>query len=197
MLRISGGEWRGRILRTPRGDAVRPTQERVREALFSMLRNDIAGASVLDLYSGSGAVGLEALSRGAARATFVDCAGPHLAVLRRNAADLGAAGRCSTVLADAARWVASAGRGSRFDFAFADPPYALGRERRFAGLLEALAAGDVVRPGGLFAAEMQSDQSPDEAAGWTVCRDRRYGHARIAIYVRTSADGEEKTEDDE
>ena len=70
-MRIAGGEWRGRNLKSPKGDLVRPTQDRVREALFSMLQNDIPGAKFLDVFAGSGAVGLEALSRGAASATFV------------------------------------------------------------------------------------------------------------------------------
>ena len=71
-MRIAGGGWRGRTLRVPTGDAVRPTQDRVREALFSMLQGEVAGAVFLDLFAGSGAVGLEALSRGAARTTFVE-----------------------------------------------------------------------------------------------------------------------------
>ena len=71
-MRIAGGEWRGRNLRVPQGDAVRPTQDRVREALFSMLQFELEGANFLDLFAGSGAVGLEALSRGAARARFVE-----------------------------------------------------------------------------------------------------------------------------
>ena len=184
MPRITGGEWRGRILKAPRGDAVRPTQDMVREALFSMIRNDIAGAKVLDLYAGSGAVGLDALSRGAAGATFVDAAKAHLAIAKANAEALGAAARSQFALADAERWVATAGRGRMFDFAYADPPYALGAERRFANILAALASGDVVRPGGCFAAEMKSSQTPDETDGWTLCRDRRYGQTRLAVYVR-------------
>ncbi len=187
MLRISGGEWRGRLLKSPRGDAVRPTQERVREALFSMIRADIAGASVLDLYSGSGSVGLEALSRGAARAVFVDSCAAHLAVLKANLETLGAAARCECVRADAERWAETAGRGRAFDFVYADPPYALGRERRFAALMQALAASGAVRPGGIFAAEMAAAQSPDEPPGWTLCRDRRYGQTRIAVYTRGAA----------
>ena len=71
-MRIAGGEWCGRALKVPSGDAVRPTQDRVRGALFSMIQAEIAGASFLDLFAGSGNVGLEALSHGAARATFVD-----------------------------------------------------------------------------------------------------------------------------
>jgi len=163
----------------------------VREALFSMLRNDIEGAAVLDLYSGSGAVGLDALSRGAASAVFVDVSRAHLAVARANAESLGAAGRAAFALADAERWAASAGRGRRFDFAYADPPYALGAERRFSGLLASLAGGDVVRSGGYFAAEMKSRQDPDEAPGWTLCRDRRYGQTRIAVYVRDAPESRE------
>ncbi len=187
MLRISGGEWRGRRLKTPPGDAVRPTQEKVREAVFSMLQNDIPGADVLDLYSGSGSLGLEALSRGAARATFVDCDRRHLAVLKENATVLGAAGRCEFACADAEKWVASAGKGRAFKAVFADPPYALGARRRFAGLLALLAESGCAGEGCVFTAEMKSEQTPDEAPGWTLCRDRAYGHTRIAVYVKDRA----------
>lgn len=193
MPRITAGEWRGRILKVPPGGAVRPTQDMVREALFSMLRNDIYGAKVLDLYAGSGAVGLDALSRGAARAVFVDSSKAHLAALKRNIESLGAADRCECVLADAERWVAGPGRGRAFDFAFADPPYALGAERRFAGLLGALASSGAVREGGFFAAEMAASQKPDAAPGWSLCRDRRYGQTRVALYVLDSSAQQEET----
>jgi 16S rRNA (guanine966-N2)-methyltransferase len=83
-MRISGGEWCGRKLKAPPGDKVRPTQDRVREAVFAMLVNVVPGASFLDLYAGSGAVGLEALSRGAGRVTWVEKDPRHVALLKEN-----------------------------------------------------------------------------------------------------------------
>ncbi len=184
-MRITGGEWGGRILVAPKGLDVRPTQDRVREALWSMLMNEISGASFLDLFAGTGAVGLDALSRGAARATFVELDRRHLEAVRANAAALpGASARAEFVLADAYQWIATAGRGRRFDLAFADPPYALGAERGLAGALAALAQGDVVRHGGVFAAETGARQRAEEAVGWDLCRDREYGKTRLLVYRR-------------
>lgn len=186
-MRISGGEWGGRNLDVPKGDAVRPTQDRVREALFSMIQGELAGAAFLDLFAGSGSVGLDALSRGAARTTWVELLPKHAAVLRANIALVKAEGRGEIVVADAYRWLEGAGKGRRFDIAYADPPYALGAEKGFAKALAALAAGDVVKAGGLFIAEMKSDQAPDEVVGWELVRDRRYGQTRLAVYRRKEA----------
>ena len=185
-MRIAGGDWRGRTLRVPAGDAVRPTQDRVREALFSMLQFELAGAAFLDLFAGSGAVGLEALSRGAARATFVELAPRHLACLQANVAAFGAAARCAVVRADVYDWLARE-RGARFDVAYADPPYALGAERGHAQTLAQLAARDLVKPGGLFVAEMKVRQTPDASPAWELCRDRVYGQTRLAVYRRLAA----------
>lgn len=204
-MRIAGGEWRGRPLKTPPGETVRPTQDRVREALFSMLQGVLPGASVLDLFAGSGGVGLEALSRGAARATFVDASPVSLKCLTANAAaltrggaahagaagSLGAAGsggaadgRIEIVRADALRWTETAGAARAFDLAFADPPYALGADGVYGRLLAALATHDVVRPDGLFIAEMTSSRAPDESPLWDLLRDRAYGQTRLAVYRR-------------
>ena len=185
-MRIAGGEWRGRILKSPDGDGVRPTQDRVREALFSMLLNEIHGTRFLDLFAGAGGVGLEAISRGASECTFVELAPRHLAILRGNVSALAADLRCTLVRADAFAWLGSFA-GAPFDIAFADPPYELGAERGYAGMLEAMAANGVVRRGGLFIAEMKSRHAPEESLGWELCRDRTYGQTRIAVYRRKTA----------
>lgn len=182
-MRIAGGKWRGRILKAPAGDAVRPTQDRVREALFSMLMHEVRGARFLDLFAGAGGVGLEALSRGAEECTFVEIAPRHLAILRANVAALAADALCRLVRADAFAWP-DAFAGTPFDIAFADPPYELGAERGCAGLLKSLAARNVVREGGLFIAEMKSSLSPADSPGWELCRDRVYGQTRLAVYRR-------------
>lgn len=185
-MRITGGAWRGRTLKAPAGDAVRPTQDRVREALFSMLQGELAGAAFLDLFAGSGAVGLEALSRGAARTTFVELAPRHLACLQANVATLGAAPRCQVVRADVYAWLAGR-QGDLFDIAYADPPYALGAARGYAQALDQLAARGVVKPGGLFLAEMTAQQRPDASPPWELVRDRVYGQTRLAVYRRPGA----------
>lgn len=164
----------------PPGDAVRPTQDRVREALFSMLMSVVPGAAFLDLYAGSGSVGLEALSRGARSAAWVEQEPRHVALLKANAAALGAAGEVACC--EAVRWVKGPGRGRGFDVAFADPPYEVARERGFAGLMAELAGGGAVRPGGFFVAEMPESCDAEEVPGWALLRDRTYGHTRLALY---------------
>ena len=184
-MRITGGEFCGRSVAVPASAALRPTQDRVREALFGILAPEIAGADFLDLFAGTGAVGLEALSRGARRATFVEANRRHRAALEANIRSLGAEGRSEVVAADAYRWIASRS-GEGFSIAFADPPYALGEERGYASVLAALAARGVVRPGGLFVAEMTAVQKSEETPGWELLRDRTYGKTRICIWRRTA-----------
>jgi 16S rRNA (guanine966-N2)-methyltransferase len=122
-MRIIAGEWRGRRIEAPKGVLVRPTADRVREAWMSIIRDDLPDALVLDLCAGSGALGLEALSRGAAHCAFVEHAGPSLRVLAQNIETLGAGERARVVRADAVRHVAGLAAGA-YDVAFADPPYA-------------------------------------------------------------------------
>lgn len=192
-MKISGGDWRGRNLRVPSGDAVRPTQDRVREALFSMLQFELAGASFLDLFAGSGSVAFEALSRGAARATLVEVAPRHLACILANAAMLKAEARCDIIRADVYQWLAAQSN-KMFDIAYADPPYALGAEQGYAKVLAQLAERNIVKPDGLFIAEMKGHQDPDESTLWDLCRDRTYGQTRIAIYRRHAAAKTEATQ---
>jgi 16S rRNA (guanine966-N2)-methyltransferase len=123
MTRIVSGTWRGRRLVVPAAGGVRPTAERVREAWLSILGPDLVGARVLDLYAGSGALGLEALSRGAAHATFVEMHASSLAALRTNIAALGAGGHTTVHRGDATRFVADLTAGA-YDLVLADPPFA-------------------------------------------------------------------------
>jgi len=182
-MRITGGIYRGRILKVPEGIEVRPTQDRVREALFNILMHDIAGARFLDLFAGSGAVGLEALSRGASSVTFVEQNARHISFIRSNAAMLKVVPEI--VSADAYLYL-SAFSGTPFDIAYADPPYALGEERGFAEMLKTLSDRNVVRPGGLFIAETTSRQNLTDVSGWDLCRDREYGKTRLLIWKRQS-----------
>jgi len=122
-VRIVAGEWRGRTIRAPAGKAVRPTLDRVREAWMSILQPRLPGARVLDLFAGSGALGLEALSRGASHADFVDDSVRSLDAIRANLATLGAADRAQVTRADALGFVGSLDVDA-YDVAFADPPYA-------------------------------------------------------------------------
>ncbi|MDP9144799.1 MAG: 16S rRNA (guanine(966)-N(2))-methyltransferase RsmD [Actinomycetota bacterium] len=142
-MRIIAGLYGGRRLVAPKGTIARPTQDRVREAWFSILGQDVQGARVLDLFAGSGALGLEALSRGAASVTFVEKARTSLIALEQNIESLGVGGETEIVKGDAIRYFEGLADGA-FDLAFADPPYDLGagsklvarfRERPFARIL--------------------------------------------------------------
>lgn len=124
-MRIVSGRWRGRVIRAPADPRVRPTADRVREAWVSIIQNEIPGARVLDLFAGSGALGLEALSRGAAHADFVELGRRSLSALGANIETLGAKELSTIHRGDAVRFVARLGMGA-YDIAFADPPYGLG-----------------------------------------------------------------------
>lgn len=183
-MRITGGRLARRTIDAPKGDATRPTTDRTREALFSALaaRTRLDGARVADLFAGSGALGLEALSRGAAHATFVERHGPALAVARANAASLGVTEACAFVRADALAWLARTNAGAGFDVVFADPPYALDAIPR----LPALVAPHLA-PGGLFVLEHDArhafDADPVADAPplvWT----RAYGRTVVSVFER-------------
>jgi 16S rRNA (guanine966-N2)-methyltransferase len=124
-MRIIGGAWRGRQIAVPRAGEVRPTGDRVREAWFSIIQFDLPGATVVDLCAGSGALGIEALSRGAAHVTFVDSAGSALATIEQNLSALGARSSTFTLhRGDAVPFVQGLAAAA-FSLGFADPPYAL------------------------------------------------------------------------
>ena len=184
-MRITGGEFGGRNLKVPKTDAIRPTQDRVREALFNIIQFEVAGCEFLDLFAGSGAVGLEALSRGAARVTFVERERRHIAVLRENldSCRVLQSTAVDVVAAEAYRWLSSYS-GPGFTIGFADPPYALGEEKGYASVLATLAARGVIREGGLFIAEMTAVQKPEETPGWELVRDRTYGKTRLCMWRR-------------
>jgi 16S rRNA (guanine966-N2)-methyltransferase len=136
VLRIIAGEFKGRRLKTPATDKVRPTADRVREAWFSILQRSIPEARVLDLFAGSGALGFEALSRGAASVCFVETHRASLEVLRANATSLGVTQHVTIHRGDAMRFAERLQPG-QYDVAFADPPYAGDEAERLAALFRA------------------------------------------------------------
>ena len=171
----------GRKLKVPPGEKVRPTQDRVREALFSMLMSVVPDAVFIDLFAGSGSVGLEAYSRGARSVTWVEKDPRHAALLKENVAAL-VPGQGEVACCEVSRWLKGSGCGRQADVAFADPPYAAGREQGFAEIMRLLAENRVLRPRGIFVAEMPEAKRAEEVAGWTLLRDRTYGHTRLAVY---------------
>lgn len=171
------------MISVPPGEDVRPTQDRVREALFSMLGECVVGVDFLDLFAGSGAVGLEAISRGASRAVFVERDQRPFACLSANIAHVGAAARCETHRADVLSWLDAPARAA-FGVAFADPPYVLGDDGVYAEMLRLLAVGGHVAQGGIFVAEMTSRRDCETSVHWELLRDRVYGQSRLAVYRR-------------
>jgi 16S rRNA (guanine966-N2)-methyltransferase len=174
MMRVIAGELGGRRLRSPRGTGTRPTSERVREALFSML-GDVSGLRVLDLFAGSGSLGIEALSRGAAAATFVERSPRALAALRGNITALGLAERARVVEGDALTALRLPGK---YDLIFLDPPYAAAAGPLAGALARGLAG--VLAAGGRVVSE--SDRRAPLELELPLRRERRYGDTMIRIH---------------
>lgn len=175
-MRIVHGSLGGRVLRAPAGAHTRPTSEKVREAIFAIL-GDVEGANVLDLFAGSGALGIEALSRGAAHATFVDQGKPALAALRANVRALGLEARVTVLAGDA---VALAGRhvpNAPWNLVFIDPPYRSELAQRSAEALTHLA------PGAIVVIEHDRRHVPPDRIGSLLRTDqRRYGDTMVSFY---------------
>ncbi|WP_138757621.1 16S rRNA (guanine(966)-N(2))-methyltransferase RsmD [Modestobacter altitudinis] len=184
MTRIIAGSAGGRRLKVPRA-GVRPTGDRAREGLFNSLGSllDLDGIRVLDLYAGSGALGLEALSRGAAEVVFVESGGGVLPVLRENIAAVGLRG--AVVLPGSVPTVVAGAAPAGFDLVVADPPYAA-PEEEVLGVLRALAGNGWLSPDAVVVVERSSREQPWE---WPTpligVRDRRYGEA-VLRYGRLS-----------
>lgn len=175
-LRVSGGEARGRRLKAPKN--IRPTQGMVKQAIFNMVGAAIDGATVLDLFAGSGALGIEALSRGAERVTFVDQQPRGLAILRQNLDALGFKERSQVVRADVVRWLeasADAVRAARF--IFLDPPY------DDVVLDRALRVLDRETVDATVLAEHSKRQAPPALARLKLDRQRRYGDTVVSVFT--------------
>lgn len=182
-MKIITGRLRGRSLQTLPGEETRPTTQRVKEGLFSAIQFDIEGRRVLDLFAGSGQLGIEALSRGAAGCVFVDRNPEAAALIRRNLTELGIAPEGRVLAQDAASYLAHVKES--FDLAFLDPPYA-------AELLEPTLR--VLAPhmaaGGLVVCESDRELAmPEQAEGLTLYRSYRYGRVMVWIYRREAEEG--------
>jgi len=183
VLRIIGGEWRGRKIRFPPVSAIRPTPDRVRETVFNWLQGVTAGSRGLDLYAGSGALGLEALSRGAREVVFVDvepASVRHISdVLRELGCDRGRVEH-----ADAGRFLGQPG--TPFDVIFLDPPFA---EPVLPEACRQIEAGGWLKSGGLVYLEAPAKAGePELPAGWTLLRSKRAGEVGYHLARRDVAD---------
>jgi 16S rRNA (guanine966-N2)-methyltransferase len=183
-MRITGGVARGRLLRAPRGLRVRPTADKVRGAIFNLLaaRTEITGANWLDLFCGSGAVALEALSRGAAHVTLIDESRDSCRVARQNLERAGFAEQADVRRLSLPRGLRILERsGVRFHGAFVDPPYRRGLSQV---TLEALAGGELLCPGALVVVEHAAEESFEESyGGLRRGALRQYGSTGVSLYV--------------
>ena len=179
MTRIVAGTWGGRRLETPKGEATRPTSDRVREAMFSSLESELGrldGCRVLDLFAGSGALGLEALSRGAGHADLVESDKHAASVIARNIAKLGATeARLHRTTVE--RFVGDLGPDS-YDLVFLDPPYAVGTDQ-VGALLSAIVRAEAFDPDGVVVVERSTRTSFTWPDGLTALRDKVYGETHL------------------
>jgi len=182
-MRVIAGEAKGRRLKGPRGTDTRPTSDKVKEALFSIVATRIDGARLLDLFGGTGGIGIEALSRGAARVDFVESDRATADVLSENVAACGFQNRAEVHRMDAFRFLKQTLE--PYNLIFVDPPY---RDSRFKKLLPALGRGDMISPGGLVIVEhFRKIPLPTRIGALQFVRTYRYGDTLLTVYLREGA----------
>ena len=192
-MRIVGGEWRGRVLEAPKGsDTTRPTTDRTREAITSMILNErgltLEGCSVLDAFAGSGAMGLELLSRGAEQATFVDSSKAAIRTVQRNIRMLKADAKTTVIAGDCLRMAASPSlKGSPFDIVFLDPPYALDASL-VSSLVTSLAKADHLSAGATVVYEHALGDAGLQVPGIPLVRSKKMGSTSVDLYRFGEAD---------
>jgi len=184
-MRIIGGEYRSRTLNAPKGMSTRPTLDQTREALFNIRQGRVTGARFLDLYAGSGAVALEALSRGAAGAVLCDSSRAACACIRDNILRLGCEARARLLEMPDQRAIPLLRReGAQFDLIFLDPPYATD----LAPVLAALKNADLLADGGLVVAEHAAGSNPVPPEGWALNRRKVYRDTALSFFAATPTD---------
>jgi 16S rRNA (guanine966-N2)-methyltransferase len=181
LLRIVAGELKGRRLRVPDAPGLRPTSDRVRQALFDILGQRLPGGRVLDAYAGSGALGFEALSRGAEEAVFLEAGRLAAEAIRENAGSLGVVERCRLVQGEAVALLRGRRIEGPFHWVFADPPWSEGAGP---GFLEALRLAGCVAPGARVVVERDERTQPAPAPdGWARIRSAVYGRTALDFYL--------------
>lgn len=182
-MRIIAGKKRGMKLLGFEGESIRPTTDRVKENIFNMIAPHVADAVVLDLFAGTGALSLEAISRGAAAAVLCEQSAPSQKIIRQNLSKTGFSEACTLICGDCFHYLAACCQ--KFDLIFLDPPYNT-------GLLEK-ALHEIVRrgclaDGGLVVAECDGPERPEAVGGLTLVKERKYGRTYILIYTLDGRD---------
>lgn len=181
VVRVVAGRLRGRQLRTVRGQAVRPTSDRVKTCIFDTLGSRVEGAEVLDLFAGSGALGIEALSRGAARVVFVERSPRVLVMLQKNIATLGLTSQVEVVCADVLRYLHGWRRAVPFDLILADPPYAFSA---YETLLGAVAEKGLLSSAGVLVLEHRREVHPASSSPrLQLLRRRDFGTTAVTWFI--------------
>jgi len=199
-MRVIAGTYRSRILKSLKGLALRPTSDRLRETLFNVLAPSLVGSRFVDLFAGTGAIGIEALSRGAAEVVFIENHAPAVTLIRRNLESLGITTGATVLAVDALRGLGllAARKNSgapAFDHIFLDPPYAAAED--YSRVLESLGFADIMAPGGIVVAEHRRNfDLPEEPGALKRFRVLRQGDAALSFYRRRSEVGVETGAED-
>ncbi len=184
-MRIIAGTCRSRTLKAPRGMDTRPTYDRVRETIFDILQFEVNGTEALDLYTGSGAMALESLSRGARRAVMCDADAEAVRTASGNAESLGLKDKCEILhMKDMAALKELQARGERFGLVFLDPPYRMDTTP----VMAEIAARGLVKPHGVIVAEYRENM-PGTPEGFAVWKDRRIGSVFVRMYRKEETEG--------
>lgn len=179
-MRVTGGTGKGRKLRVPAGSRVRPTSDKVKQALFNILGEKVSDAFFLDLYAGTGGIGIEALSRGAARVFFVDDSRESLHAIKQNIEQAGFGQRARVIASRAESFLKKTSE--QFDIVFLDPPYTL----ELGPLLTLVSGSEILKPDSIVVTEHFKKQPSTERAGTlTLYREARYGDTVLAFYKTT------------
>lgn len=196
-MRVIAGTYRSRILKSLKGLELRPTRDRLRETLFDVLGSSVTGSRFMDLFAGTGAIGIEALSRGAADVVFVENHSPAAALIRRNLESLAIQSGATVLAMDALRGLEKLSshpkpESAGFDFIFLDPPYAASKD--YAAVLEFLGSANLLASAGIVIAEHRRNFDLPEAQGVLRCyRVLRQGDAALSFYRRAAAAGEKNS----
>src|SRR5215470_4481383 len=190
-MRVIAGTYRSRILESLKGLALRPTSDRLRETLFNVLGPGVAGSRFIDLFAGTGAIGIEALSRGAAEVVFVESQASAVALIRRNLESLGIQKGATVIATEALRGLEKLAYGKKakrasYDYIFLDPPYAAAND--YARVLESLGSGSFLAPGAIVIAEhRRTFELPEETGALQCYRVLKQGDAALSFYRRAAA----------
>ena len=185
-MRIIAGCWKGRNLVSLKGSSTRPTYDRIKEAMFNILQGYIPDSLVLDLFAGTGNLGLEALSRGCKKVVFVEKNPRAVRVLNKNRSNLGCLNQSHVICDDVFRVIRYLSGKERFDLIFADPPYDKGLEIL---VLNAIAENDILQPQGIIVLEHSSKVAqPDEVENIKKIQTRKYGSTSISFFRKSRSD---------